>query len=285
MPEGDTLHRLAARITQRLAGQRCVACTTRDPRLVGVDLTGRVLVGAVAVGKHLFVRFDDDRSLHAHLGMDGRFVVGPRATQPEWRRRVELRLDRGWLTGLDVPVVGVLPTAGEAAVVEHLGPDVNDPDFDVVEAARRLVSMPDTPVAAALLDQRLIAGLGNVFAVEVPFVVGVSPLAPVGQVGDAEPMVAVAVALIRDSTHRGVRNTTGRRLDRADHWVYGRGDLPCQVCDTRIVGAAEADTPWRRVSAWCPRCQPSGATVDVSRARRLLALHPARRQPVFPPGS
>src|SRR6187401_2540559 len=98
MPEGDTIRRLAERIDRRFAGQRVQRCVTRDPRLVGVDLTGRVLLGADAVGKHLLIRFDDGRTLHAHLRMDGSFTVGRPADAPEWRRRIELWMETGRLT-------------------------------------------------------------------------------------------------------------------------------------------------------------------------------------------
>jgi endonuclease-8 len=285
MPEGDTIHRLAQRINERLAGQRCLGCVTRDPRLVGLDLREAVLVEAVAVGKHLFVRFDDGRSLHVHLGMDGRVIVGPRSSAPEWRRRIELRFAAGWLTGEDLPEVGVVATAGEAQFVGHLGPDVlGDTAIDVLDAAARLRREPDRPLAGALLDQRHLAGFGNVFAVEVPFIAGVSPFQPVGSIGGLDGLVGVGVALIRYSAGDGRRNTTGRRLSAADHWVYGRAGRPCQVCDTPITGADERSTPWGRVTAWCPACQPLGpsAAVDLQRVRRLLALHPARRLAPFP---
>ena len=115
MPEGDTIRRLAERIDRRFAGQRCQRCVTRDPRLVGVDLAGAVLRQADAHGKHLLMRFDDGRTLFAHLRMDGSFTVGPAATEPAWRRRVELWMEDGRLTGVDVPVLGVVPTANEDA--------------------------------------------------------------------------------------------------------------------------------------------------------------------------
>ena len=92
MPEGDTIRRLADKITRKLAGQRVSRSAMRDPRLAGHDLAGTTLIDADAYGKHLFVRFDDGRSLHAHLLMTGSFAVGPASTEPEWRRRVELWL-------------------------------------------------------------------------------------------------------------------------------------------------------------------------------------------------
>ena len=113
MPEGDTIRRLAQRIDRRFAGQRCQRCVTRDPRLVGVDFAGAVLRQADARGKHLLLRFDDARTLFAHLRMDGSFTVGPAASEPAWRRRIELWMEDGRLTGVDVPVLGVVATADE----------------------------------------------------------------------------------------------------------------------------------------------------------------------------
>src|SRR5687767_1470956 len=124
MPEGDTIRRLADKITKRFAGEQCVRCVTRDPRLVGLDLSGRHLVDADAVGKHLLVRFDDGRTLHAHLRMDGSFTVGPASQEHEWHRRVELWMETGRLTAIDVPVLEIVATAAEDSVVGHLGPDL-----------------------------------------------------------------------------------------------------------------------------------------------------------------
>ena len=136
---------------------------------------------ADARGKHLLIRFDDGRTLFAHLRLDGSFTVGPAAREPAWRRRVELWMETGRLTAVDVPVLGVVATAREDDVVGHLGPDLCGPalpDLDVV--VERMAERPDEPLAGALLDQRNVAGFGNVYAVELPFVAGVSPNQPVG---------------------------------------------------------------------------------------------------------
>lgn len=279
--EGDTIHRLAERISARLAGTRVTACVTRDPRLVGVDLAGAVLLTAVAVGKHLLVHFDDGRTLHAHLGMDGAFVVGGRARQATFRRRLELTFDDGsMLTAVDVPVLAVLGTGDAASVVGHLGPDLcgTDPP-DAGTVASRWSRDPAAPLAAALLDQRNVAGLGNVFAVEVPFICGVAPGQPIGGIDRLELVASVATALLRWSAANGVRNTTGRNLRRPAHWVYGRAAQPCPLCGTHLAAHDATTSPWRRVSVWCPACQPRAERrpADASRVQRLLALHPARR--------
>lgn len=278
--EGDSIRRLAERINASLAGQRVVRCVTRAPRLVGVDLTGAVLVEADAVGKHLVIRFDDGRTLHAHLRMDGSVVVGRRSDAVAFRRRLELWFERGMLTAVDVPVLEVVDTAHESGLLGHLGPDVcaaTAPDLDDVSG--RLVGDADAPVAAALLDQRNVAGFGNVYAVEVPFIAGVSPNQPVGSIRGLVNIVDVGVALIRHTMRHGPRNTTGRRLGTPDHWVYGKRGRPCPLCGSRLDGWTDRDSPWRRVSVWCPECQPLADVrdVDVARIARLLALHPARR--------
>ncbi len=285
MPEGDTIRRLAERINARFAGQRVERCVTRDPRLVGVDLAGAVLRAADAHGKHLLIRFDDGRTLHAHLRMDGSFRVGPAATEPEWRRRVELWLEDGRLTGLDVPVLGIVPTEAEDRIVGHLGPDLCGPEQpDLAEVLDRLAEVPDEPLAGALLDQRNVAGFGNVYAVELPFIVGVSPNQPTGTVAGLAALLGLGAAVIRTNAARGPQNTTGRRLHLDDHWVYGRRGRRCPLCGATLEGWDDRHSPWRRVSTWCPGCQPVAAerAVDLDRARRLLALHPARREPTWP---
>ncbi|MCU1391685.1 MAG: mutM 1 [Ilumatobacteraceae bacterium] len=284
MPEGDTIRRLADTIRTRFGGQRCERCVTRDPRLSGVDFGGRVLLDADAFGKHLFLRFDDGRSLHAHLLMTGSWTVGPAATEPAWRRRIELWMETGRLTGLDVPILEVIRTADEASVIGHLGPDLCGEDVpDVEEITARLQHDPSAPLAAALLDQRNVAGFGNLYAVELPFIVGVSPNQPVGSVEGLEQLIGIGAAVIRVNARRGPQNTTGRRLVTDDHWIYPKRGRPCPLCGTRLDGWPEGTSPWRRVSTWCPTCQPlePQRAVDVDRARRLLALHPARREPTF----
>ena len=285
MPEGDTIRRLADKIRDRFAGQRCVRCIARDPRLSGIDFAGAVLLGADAVGKHLLIRFDDGRTLHAHLLMTGSWTVGPTATEAAARRRIELWMEDGRLTGLDVPILGVLRTADEHTLIGHLGPDLcaaGEPDID--EITDRIRRDRSAVLAAAMLDQRNVAGFGNLYAVELPFIVGVSPNQPVGAIDGLEALVALGAAVIRTNARRGPQNTTGRRLATADHWIHPKRGKPCPLCGTRLDGWAEGASPWGRVSTWCPACQPvePHRVVDSDRARRLLALHPARREPSFP---
>ena len=289
VPEGDTLRRLADKITDRLAGSRVERSVMRDPRLAGVDLAGTTLEGADAYGKHLFVRFDDGRSLHAHLLMTGGFEVGPASRESTWRRRVELWLDAGRLTGVAVPILGIMPTSAEHEITGPLGPDLcgRAGPPDIGEIVERLLRAPDAPVTGALLDQRNVAGFGNVYVNDVPFITAIDPHQPVGTIEGLDELVAVGAALIRTNAERGPQNTTGRRLHTDARWVHGVGRRPCPVCGERLAYESDEQTSWRRSVTWCPNCQPLGdrASVDMRRVRRMIGLHPAVKQAVFPPAS
>jgi endonuclease-8 len=287
MPEGDALRRLAGRINERFAGQRVQRSVTRDPRIATVDFGGRVLVDADAYGKHLFVRFDDGRTLHAHLLMTGSFDVGRVSRKPEWKRRVELWMEDGRLTGVSVPLLDVVATADEHTITDPLGPDLCAPAGppDMEEVTTRLVRDGDAPLVGALLDQRNVAGFGNVYANDLPFIGGVSPYQPVGSIAGLVDLVAIGTALIRLNVANGAINTTGRKLGTGDHWVHGLGRGRCPVCGS-VLDFRDADsTAWQRSITWCASCQPlapGGVEVDLVRARRLVALHPAAREPYFP---
>lgn len=312
MPEGDSIHRLAAEIGSRIVGRTIVWSIFRHPRLAALDLTGRTPVDASSHGKHLFLHLDDGWSLHVHLLLDGRVRFGPAGrTEPveAWRRRFELvlggdgddaggdggrdgirgggRLTGVRMTGVDIPLLHRIRIADAGRVVGHLGPDLcghlDAGDFEV--ALSRLTTDPAAPLAGALLDQRNVAGFGNVYAIEVPYLCGVSPFRPVGGIIGLGDLLAIGAALIRTNARLGPQNTTGRRLSRSDHWIIADRRRSCLLCGTAIRVLPGHASPWRRGTASCPTCQDgSNDVVDVARARRLLALHPARRLLAFGDG-
>jgi endonuclease VIII len=270
----DTVARLADRISERFVGERVQRCTTRHPGIADLDLTGQRLRGTDAVGRHLLLRFDDI-AVHGHVRMNGRWTAGPRATEPEWRRRLELRLDTGWLTALDIAVLDAVAPGDEGDVIRHVGPDLcgpTPPDLD--EVAERMASRPGQPLAGALLDRRNTVGFDDVYAVEVPFICGVSPFQPVGTIVGLHEVVAVGAALLRTNSPPGPENTTGR-LGTSHHWVYGRAGTSCRVCGSDVTDAR--DCPWGRPAFSCRDCQPliERCVIDPSRSNRLLAMHPA----------
>lgn len=276
MPEGDTIRRLANHLSGRFAGQLVQASTFRHPRLASLELKGTTFVEADARGKHLLMRFSNGYTIHVTLRMAGRVHANLAKVSPH-RRKFEIEFEGGWVSGVDTPVLQVLRTADEHRVVGYLGPDVCGA-YRHDDAVARLAGVGAIALSQALLDQQVIAGFGNIYAVEVPFIVGVCPLTTVDRLPDVSGLLAIGVALIRSNAERGPQNTTGMRLHTSDHWVLNHSIFQCKVCHGRLERVASADSPWQRRFAWCPACQPSDvAAVDLHRAAKLLALHPCRK--------
>jgi endonuclease VIII len=273
--EGDAVHRCAARL-DALSGATVVRSDFRTPSLATADLAGRALAATRAHGKHLLTRFDGDLTLHSHLRMSGSWTVvrkhGTRG-RPLLPRHLAVRavltLDSGVsLVGVDVPVLELLRTRDEHRVVGHLGPDVlagrptaTQEHFDVDDALARLRRDPGRPIVEALLDQRGVSGLGNLWAVEICFLRGLCPWTPVGDV-DLEPLLALARRMIGHSLDHGTgMTTTGVTRRGENHWVTGRSNRPCRRCGTlvRFRPAAGSGAPYTREVWWCPSCQPAPA--------------------------
>lgn len=260
MPEGDTVWRTAQRLHQALAGRPLTGCDLRVPRLATVDLTGRRVTDVTARGKHLLTRLEDGLTLHSHLRMDGSWQIYDPGER--WRggplhqvRAVLSTADRT-AVGYRLPVLELLRTAEEDRTVGYLGPDLLGPGWDPHEAVRRLLADPARPVGEALLDQRNLAGIGNVYKSELCFLLRVSPWLPVCQVPSLERLVTLAKRLLEANKTRLARVTTAE--PRADRrlWVYGRAGKPCLRCGTpvRLVGQGRAAQ--ERTTYWCPACQP-----------------------------
>lgn len=269
--------RVARRLDRTLSGRTVSSSDVRVPRYATADLSGREVLTTVPRGKHLLTRFSGGLTLHTHLRMDGEWaVVGagkrlPRRLMPDVRILLRTGPDGPTAYGLRLPVVELLATTNESSAVGHLGPDLLGDDWDPVEAARRLGERPDRPLAAALLDQRNLAGLGNLWVNELCFLRGHSPWTPVGEV-DLPPLLDLAHRLLRFSVsgvvtgQRTAQVTTGDPRPGHDHWVSGRAGRPCRRCGTAIQVVAEVPgDSERRRTWWCPHCQPgplapSGAT-------------------------
>lgn len=263
VPEGDSVYQLARRLEPALRGQTLVRGELRVPAHATEDLAGWTVLGLDTHGKHLLTRFDRGWTLHTHLKMDGSWTVVrsgrslPRHLLPDVR--VLLGLANGSTAyGLSMPVVELLRTADEKEVVGHLGPDPLRADWDAGVAIARLGSDPDRPLAAALLDQRNLAGLGNLWANEICFLRGYSPWTLIADV-DVPATVALAVRALRHSAlvPGAYQVTTGRNRRGQDHWVAGRAGQPCLRCGTtvRVVAEVPGDAERRR-TWWCPSCQP-----------------------------
>ncbi len=258
MPEGDTVYATAHRLTEALGGVTLVKGELRHPRLSTVDLAGRTLARAASVGKHLFLRFDDELSLHCHLGMDGSWRVYNRRPPINHRVRAVLATPQRYALGTSLLELALVRTADEKRLVSHLGPDLLAADWSAdhhAEAVRRLRADPGRELGDALLDQRLMAGIGNVYKAELCFLLGVSPWSPVSAVDPAEAVTAARKLLLRNAL-RPVRNTTGDPRRGHETWVYGRARTGCLRCGGRVTVANQGAASRERVTYHCPHCQP-----------------------------
>ncbi|MBJ8347357.1 Fpg/Nei family DNA glycosylase [Antrihabitans sp. YC2-6] len=247
MPEGDTVFRAARRLDAALTGKTLTGCDIRVPRYATVNLTGKTVDETVSRGKHLLTRIDKV-SIHTHLKMEGVWHVyepGQRWRRPGFTARIILSTDSAVAVGFSLGKVEVLPRTGESKVVGHLGPDLLGPDWDAEEAVRRLKQDPLRPIGIALLDQRNLAGIGNVFRSEACFLAGVDPRVPVGEVADLPALVETARTILTD----GAYNPPRREV------VYGRSNRPCPRCGHGIRSGILGDgTDPERKIYFCPNC-------------------------------
>jgi endonuclease-8 len=244
VPEGDSLHR-AARHLQELVGERVEVDTPNPQAKAAIDagrLDGRRLIGVEAVGKNLVLRFEGGYLLRNHLRMSGRWRVGPRGKTARGRPWLVLRG-----TEREAVLYGGRVLELHSRALRRLGPDIlaEPPDFD-----RMLVNLRrghgSREVGDALLDQRLVAGIGNVWRTEALWHARVSPWRPLASLEDTElrRVLEDAARLMRASVETG-------REERA---IYRRAGRPCPRCSTPIRSRAQGDA--NRTAYWCPTCQP-----------------------------
>ncbi len=260
MPEGDTIHRVAARLRPVL----------RDATLTRVELprvprphpaTGSTITGVEARGKHLLIHGSDALTIHTHLRMTGSWHLyrpGERWRKPPRAARVVLAVPGAVAVCFHAPIVEVLTTRalGQHPSLRALGPDLCEDTADLEDALRRLaaVATDGTTIGEALLDQRVAAGIGNVYRCDVLFLHGLDPATPVNEVP-----VDQRRRLLED-TGRLLRTnlTTSTRTTAPEHgpgalWVHGRGGQPCRRCGTPIEVAPLGEQA--RLAYRCPRCQ------------------------------
>lgn len=251
MPEGDTVFRAADKLRKALAGKTLTRCDVRVPKFATVDLTGNVVDEVLSRGKHLFIRVAD-ASIHSHLKMDGAWLLdGQIRRVPNHKVRIVLETADSRAAGIDLGVLEILMRDHDMDAVAHLGPDLLGDDWEPRTAAANLVADQDRALAEALLDQRVMAGVGNVYANELCFVSGRLPTSPVSAVKDPLRIVQRARDMLWLNRARVNRTTTGNTRPGNDLWVYGRVGRPCRRCGTRV----EMDGSGERVTYWCPNCQ------------------------------
>ena len=249
MPEGDTVFRTAARLRAALGGQTLTHCDIRVPRYADVDLSGHRVDEVISRGKHLFIRVGP-ASIHSHLKMDGSWRLAPRGVAAH-KIRIMLQANAIAVFGIDLAVLEILDRDRDQDAVAHLGPDLLGADWDPQRAAANLAADPGRELAPALLDQRVMAGVGNVYANELCFLFGRRPSSAVDTLTDPLRVVMRARDVLWANRLRQKRTTTGNTRQGQQLWVYGRRGQPCRRCGTPISHSGEAD----RVRYWCPSCQ------------------------------
>lgn len=267
MPEGDTIARAAATLHAALAGEpvRAFTATLVQVRAVNDDhpVAGCVVDDVSAHGKHLVMRFGGRLLLRTHMRMHGSWhLYRPGERWQRAARAMRVRIDTpSWVAvAFDVYDAELVPTDDPHALpaIRELGPALLAPALDVAEAARRLRAEGDRAIGDVVLDQRVVAGIGNVLRAEVLFLEGVHPRRPAASlsVAESERLIACAARVLRHNARpdAGLRRTTGRMARDERLFVYQRTGLPCRRCGTTIASDQPASTGRRLY--WCPRCQP-----------------------------
>jgi endonuclease-8 len=258
MPEGDTLHRTAIGLAPHLVGRTVSAARVR----AGGPQVGRIVGAAItsveAIGKNLLIRFDNGLEIRTHMRMNGswhRYRPGERWRRPPARALLVLEVPGAVAVCFDAPVIELFESRAEAIhpTIARLGPDLLATDWgpDLADEAFRRLRDPAraaSTISAALLDQRALAGIGNIWRCETLFHERVDPWARVADLDDAILRQLIGTA------HRLLRASVDTAPGRSPMWVYGRAGRPCRQCGTLVRSAAQ-DPGVARTTYWCPSCQ------------------------------
>lgn len=248
MPEGDVLYRTAVTLQQWLAGRQVTDATTAARPMIG-----HTVERVEANGKHLLVRFDSGHVLHTHMRMTGSWHVyraGERWKRPAHQAKVSVTCGDRVAVCFNAPIVELLVPGGESRhpSLSALGPDILVAPLDLVEIRRRARSRPPaTAVGELLLDQRVVAGVGNIWRCESLFLEGLSPWAPVSS------LTADQLDALVSTAGRIMAQSLGPFTGRPPRWVYGRAGRPCRRCRTLIAARRQGEQS--RTAYWCPACQ------------------------------
>jgi endonuclease-8 len=277
MPEGDTIFRAARTLQRALAGKPVVFFESMLPALDRLEITGRTIDRVSTAGKHILMHFSGDLVLRTHMRMNGSWHIyrrGERWLRPRRDMRLVIATDEFEAVGFSIPEAELIATRDlqRHDTLRKLGPDLLADTFDAGEALRRLRGHGNAAVADALLNQRVMAGIGNVYKSEVLFLCRVNPFTAVHVLDDTQlasivetarrllrvnvsegPALGNVEGLAAMTTYTGFRRTTGRDDPKERLWVYGRARLPCRRCGTPIsINKQGADA---RLTYWCPACQ------------------------------
>lgn len=261
MPEGDVLRRTAARLDQALAGRVLTRSELRWPTVAAVDLVGRTVLHTAPYGKHLLTRFDDGRTLHTHLRMEGSWRIErtgtPGARADGQQVRAVLGAETWTAIGDRLGMVDVVATRDEHTLIGHLGPDLLADDFPgpgLTEARRRWDLRGAEPVCDVLLDQEVVAGIGTIWMAESLFARRLWPWTPADRV-DASAVLTTARILMGRSAAAFAASGPARSVADLSRQVHGRQRQSCHRCGTPIAVGTARRPPQERPVFYCPTCQ------------------------------
>jgi endonuclease-8 len=266
MPEGDTIHRVAKTLEAALAGKAVARFETVLPPLARVDdetpLRGRTIERVHAIGKHLLIEFSGGLTLRTHLRMNGTWHVyrtGERWMRPRRDMRLAIATDDFVAVGFNVPVAEFLDERARARSEElrRLGQDLIGAEFDLASARDRVHAYADREIANVLLNQRVVAGIGNVYKSELLFIRRIDPFRTVRELTDdqIDSLLTTARKLLQHNVDRESGGRETRTAIRGEErlYVYGREGKPCRRCGSAILMRKQgADA---RVTFWCGKCQ------------------------------
>jgi endonuclease VIII len=279
MPEGDTIFRAARTLHRALAGKPVTAFASMFPALNRVNddapITGRTIERVHSVGKHLLFHFSGDLVLRTHMRMNGSWHIyrtGEKWQRPRRDMRIVIATADFEAVGFNIPVAEFLSEreVTKSPELRTLGPDVLADDFDSTKVIANLRQHSDSEIAEALLNQHVLAGLGNVYKSEILFLCRIDPSARVEELTEAQLksiveesrqllQLNVSEGLELMTTYGGMRRTTRRGNPSDRLWVYGRARLPCRRCGTPIRVRKQGRDA--RLTYFCPRCQRDGSLI------------------------
>lgn len=258
MPEGDTIFRAARTLHRALAGKRVARFETVLAPLARVDdetpLAGRKIESVSAIGKHLIIAFDGGLNLRTHMRMNGSWHIyrsGERWQRPRSDMRIVIDAGDYEAVAFNVPVAEFVRDLGRHDELRKLGPDVLSPDFDAAAALERMRERDGDAIADVLLNQRVMAGIGNIWKSETLFLSRINPFIPVRELTDDDLEHVIVIA-------RKLLTASANAESRASFFVYGRGGQACRRCRSAIQYKKQGDDA--RGTYWCPKCQASSSS-------------------------
>jgi formamidopyrimidine-DNA glycosylase len=273
VPEGDTIWRMSEMLNAGLGGRRVVRA--RPDNLKRFE--GRVITEVRPVGKHLLIRFDNGLAIHSHMRMRGAwhlYRLSERWRRPDWQVKAVIETEDAVAVCFSAPLIEVV--RGEGTGLDHLGPDILGEGWSAPDVVRHARAMDSVAVGELLLDQRVTAGVGNVYRCEALWQCRINPWTPTGELDDEQ------LSTLFETAHRAMRaNLRGGMERRFPGYgrgaVHGRGGRPCPRCGTRIEVRAQGELA--RMTFWCPTCQPGVRKVEAA----PRAAQPPRSPRPLPP--